>query len=287
MPALGIESSVAGVGLLGVEDGLRNSKSSTPNEEWYVKITIMKKLFYSLILIFSLLISTGARAADEIDSDSDGLTDVQEINIYKTDPQNADTDGDGYKDGQEVANGYSPKHGDRKKLTEVDSDKDYLPDAWEIALDTDLTNPDSDGDKFLDGTEVRAGYDPLNPEKIKLEKLITVDLKKQRLAYYFGSKKLENFLISSGVKGWETPQGEFAIIKKYPVKHYTGIGFDFPNTKWNLHFTTKKFNFYIHGTYWHNDFGKPKSHGCVNVSYQNMEHLYDWTQVGTKVIITD
>ncbi len=43
-----------------------------------------------------------------IDTDSDGLTDVQEIKTYKTDPANPDTDGDSYSDGSEVENGYNP-----------------------------------------------------------------------------------------------------------------------------------------------------------------------------------
>ena len=43
-----------------------------------------------------------------MDSDDDGLSDYDEINIYKTDPNNPDTDGDGYSDGEEVNNGYNP-----------------------------------------------------------------------------------------------------------------------------------------------------------------------------------
>ncbi len=155
-----------------------------------------------------------------------------------------------------------------------------------MALGTGLMNPDSDGNKYLDDTEVRAGYSSLNSDRVKLEKLISVDLAKQHLTYYFGGKKLETFPISNSVKGWETPTGEFTIIKKYPVKHYAGRDFDFPNTKWNLHFTTKKYNYYIHGAYWHNDFGKPKNHGCINVSYQNIERLYIWAQADTKVKIS-
>jgi hypothetical protein len=42
------------------------------------------------------------------DTDGDGLFDAEEVNIYKTNPKNADTDGDGYKDGQEVKGGYNP-----------------------------------------------------------------------------------------------------------------------------------------------------------------------------------
>ncbi|MFA6423658.1 MAG: hypothetical protein WCW17_04420 [Patescibacteria group bacterium] len=43
------------------------------------------------------------------DTDDDGLTDGEEINLYFTDPLNLDTDGDGYSDGSEVQNGYNPK----------------------------------------------------------------------------------------------------------------------------------------------------------------------------------
>lgn len=54
-----------------------------------------------------------------VDSDADGLTDWAEIKIYKTDPLNPDTDGDGYKDGQEVINGYDPLKPGSARLYEV------------------------------------------------------------------------------------------------------------------------------------------------------------------------
>jgi hypothetical protein len=43
-----------------------------------------------------------------MDTDADGLSDGDEILVWKTDPLNSDTDGDGYSDGTEVRNGYSP-----------------------------------------------------------------------------------------------------------------------------------------------------------------------------------
>lgn len=45
---------------------------------------------------------------NKIDSDEDGLTDREEVKIYNTNPLNSDTDGDTYKDGDEVRNGYNP-----------------------------------------------------------------------------------------------------------------------------------------------------------------------------------
>jgi len=242
----------------------------------------MKKLFF-LIFLFSFPLSSQAEAIT--DTDNDGLSDIDELNVYFTDYQKADTDDDGYNDTEEIQADYSPRYGDNKKLIQVDSDSDYLNDKWELILGTGLMNPDSDGDLYLDGTEVAASYDPLDPQPVTLEKIIKVDLKKQNLAYYFDNKLFDSFLISSGLSYMPTPKGEFKILDKVPVKHYGGTGFDFPNTKWNLHFTTRTYRYYIHGVYWHNNFGHPMSHGCVNVSYDNMEALYWWAQIGTKVVI--
>jgi len=152
-------------------------------------------------------------------------------------------------------------------------------------METGLMNPDSDGDLYLDGTEVAASYDPLSKNLEKVEKLIKVDIVTQILSYYFGDKLFDSFLISSGLDGMNTPEGEFKILDKVPVKHYGGGDFDYPNTKWNLHFTTDYWRYYIHGAYWHDNFGQQMSHGCVNVDYEHMEPLYWWTQYDTKVII--
>ncbi len=238
---------------------------------------------YFISFLFLLAFPVLVLAQDvAIDTDVDGLTDDQELSIYYTDAKNADTDGDGFLDGEEIKNNYSPLLADKKKLIQVDSDKDYLNDAWEIILGTDLMSPDSDGDKYLDGTEVAAGYDPLDAQPNKLPKQITVNLAEQKLEYKFGEKILGSFLISSGLKNMPTPKGNFTILSKIPVKRYTGANYNYSNTKWNLNF---KSGYYIHGAYWHNKFGQPMSHGCVNVAYENMEHLYWFAQVGTPVII--
>ena len=169
----------------------------------------------------------------------------------------------------------------------LDSDKDYLPDAWERSIGTDPSNPDSDGDLYLDGTEAAAGFSPLDPKFHQWDKLIMVNLAKQQLSYYFGGHKLEEFAISSGLSRTPTPKGEYQVLNKVPTKTYGGGSFNFyyPNTKWNLHFLTVKYGYYIHGAYWHNKFGQPMSSGCVNVSYDQMERLYKWAQVGTKIVI--
>ena len=81
-----------------------------------------------------------------MDTDGDGLTNDDEINIYGTDPRNPDTDGDGINDGDEV---------------------EFWGYDWDMDFDNDgiinLLDPDSDNDGFLDGTEKGQGFDPGDP----------------------------------------------------------------------------------------------------------------------------
>lgn len=94
------------------------------------------------------------------DADRDGLMYDQEMKIG-TDPNNADTDGDGLSDGKEV-NEYktNPKN--------FDTDNDGLTDGEETGVyKTDPTKADTDGDSYTDGTEVRGGYNPSGPGKLK------------------------------------------------------------------------------------------------------------------------
>ena len=239
------------------------------------------------VACFYVFTAAPVRAA-ELDTDGDGLADQQEQTIYGTDVTKADTDGDGFDDKTEIYHGYSPRDTGIVKLSSIDSDNDGASDQWEIRLGLNANNSDTDGDGYTDGTEIDAGYDPKNFGAIKKEKKINVILANQELAYSFDNIELERFAISGGVSSTPTPKGDFTVLDKVPNKSYGGTGFNFyyPNTKWNLHFTTRYWRYYIHGAYWHNNFGKPMSHGCVNVRYDQMERLYGFSQVGTKIIIS-
>lgn len=80
------------------------------------------------------------------DSDSDGLTDVQENDTYNTNPNVKDTDGDVLSDGVEVDRGLNPLN--------PDTDGDKLADGEENRLKTNPLVQDTDGDTYLDGFEV-------------------------------------------------------------------------------------------------------------------------------------
>ena len=94
---------------------------------------------------------------NEADTDGDGLTDGEEVATHMTNPLVSDTDADGLSDGDETST-----HGTNP--LEADSDGDGISDGDELlTLNTDPLNPDSDGDGFTDAVEVDQGSDPNNP----------------------------------------------------------------------------------------------------------------------------
>ncbi len=117
---------------------------------------------------------------NKADTDGDGLTDYEEVTKYHTDPLKADTDGDGLSDGDEVmkyhtdplkadTDGDGLSDGDEvlKYHTDplkVDTDGDGLSDYDEIMkYHTDPLKMDTDGGGVDDGTEVKRGSNPLDP----------------------------------------------------------------------------------------------------------------------------
>jgi len=101
----------------------------------------------------------GAVEVIENDSDGDGVSDEDEVNIYGTNPNSNDTDGDGLLDGEEI-NTYDTN------VTNPDTDGDGLTDGEEIhTYDTNATNPDSDNDGLNDELEVHTyRTNPTNPD---------------------------------------------------------------------------------------------------------------------------
>ncbi|MBI2103515.1 L,D-transpeptidase [Candidatus Woesebacteria bacterium] len=116
-------------------------------------------------------------------------------------------------------------------------------------------------------------------------KWIEVDLSEQKLRAWEGGSLFLETLISSGLPGTPTPKGEFRIwIKLRATKMEGGSGSHYyylPNVPYVMYFENEKVagwrGYGLHGTYWHNDFGRPKSHGCVNLPTPMAQRLYEWT----------
>ncbi len=124
------------------------------------------------------------------------------------------------------------------------------------------------------------------------DKRIEVDLAKQVLICWEGARRVFSTPTASGLGGQlATPTGEFSVILKQPSRHMSNVVyedmpeedypnpsdiFDLPGVPWNLFFDLD--GRAIHGTYWHNDFGIRRSHGCINVPIHAARWIYRWTQ---------
>jgi lipoprotein-anchoring transpeptidase ErfK/SrfK len=109
------------------------------------------------------------------------------------------------------------------------------------------------------------------------KKWIRVDLSEQITVAYEGNRPIRAFVISSGLSNTPTVEGEFRIRTKVKAQTMTGgegAGYySLPNVKWVQYFYQ---DYSFHGTYWHNDFGHPKSHGCLNMTNADAKWLFDW-----------
>jgi hypothetical protein len=113
-------------------------------------------------------------------------------------------------------------------------------------------------------------------------KYIEINLSQQSLKYFEGGRKVDEFLISSGRSGWRTPTGIFRIQRKVLAELMAGPGYYLPAVPYVMGFLG---SYTIHGTYWHNNFGHPMSHGCINAPTPKARELYFWADIGTPVVI--
>lgn len=123
-------------------------------------------------------------------------------------------------------------------------------------------------------------------------KYIIVDRTLQRLFAWDGDTLFMEQPISTGLELTPTPRGIFRVYRKTPSRYMQGPlpgisdqFYDLPGVPWNLYFTAE--GGAIHGAYWHTNFGSPWSHGCVNLPPEKAHELYDWAELGTKVIVQD
>lgn len=107
-----------------------------------------------------------------------------------------------------------------------------------------------------------------------------VDLSDQRMYAYEGDTLVNTFVVSTGT--WQTPTvtGRFKVWIKLKSAPMSGPGYYLPDVPYIMYFYG---DYGIHGTYWHNNFGVPMSHGCVNLSIPDAEWAYNFAVVGTVV----
>lgn len=109
-----------------------------------------------------------------------------------------------------------------------------------------------------------------------------VDLSEQMLYAYEGDTLVRSTLVSTGLPQWPTVTGTYYIYLKYRSQRMRGPGYDLPNVPYVMYFYQ---GYGLHGTYWHNNFGSPMSHGCVNMPTSEAEWAFNWASIGTPVIV--
>jgi lipoprotein-anchoring transpeptidase ErfK/SrfK len=128
--------------------------------------------------------------------------------------------------------------------------------------------------------------DTLNQKMINLkesdEHWIEVNLSTQRLTAWEGDKPVYAVIISTGKKNTPTIPGMFTIQSKRAIDRMKGADYDVNDVPYAQYYNG---GYAIHGAYWHNQFGTPVSHGCINLAVDHAKWLFEWSEVRTPVVI--
>ncbi len=126
---------------------------------------------------------------------------------------------------------------------------------------------------------------PISPDVPAHLKRLEIRLGSQTVIAYEDNTPVYMTRAATGAKfsngDFRTPIGYFQTARKRPSRHMASgdpaapNGYDLPGIPWVCYITESGMAF--HGTYWHNDFGKPRSHGCINVSSEAARWIYRWT----------
>ncbi len=127
---------------------------------------------------------------------------------------------------------------------------------------------------------------PLSPDVPDKDKRIEVILAEQVMIAYEYDVAVFMSKVATGASWtgyrYSTPTGRHYTFHKRPSRHMASgapgnpVGFDLPGVPWVCFINKEGISF--HGTYWHNDFGKPRSHGCINLPTNAAKWLYRWTK---------
>ena len=113
-------------------------------------------------------------------------------------------------------------------------------------------------------------------------RVIRVSLSTQRLTALEDGVPIRSFVVSTGSPYTPTPMGHFKISSRYASQTMYGPGYVLPGVPYVQYFTG---GYAIHGAYWHNSFGTPVTHGCVNLTTGDAEWMWRWSSLGTDVVI--
>ncbi len=109
---------------------------------------------------------------------------------------------------------------------------------------------------------------------------IVVDTEAQRIYAYENGEMVHSHLTSTGRAQTPTVLGDYRIYVKYTETDMRGADYHLEDVPYTMYFHQ---GYGIHGTYWHNSFGRPMSHGCVNLPIDEAQWFFNFASVGTLV----
>lgn len=164
-----------------------------------------------------------------------------------------------------------------------------VPDALALQNVSRASNAPARPQKFSykDPIGAPATLGSVIPYPPTADKWIDVNVTTQTITAYEGSTPVKSVVVSTGVARTPTVLGTFKIYRKIPSQTMSG-GSQATGDYYYLPNVTDVMYFYqgyaLHGTYWHNNFGRPMSHGCVNLTLADAKWFYEWATVGTVVV---
>ena len=126
---------------------------------------------------------------------------------------------------------------------------------------------------------------PYQPAPLPMEPgvhWVDVNLTTQSAYAYDGTDLVRSFVVSTGTWLHPTVTGQYHIYVKYRYAPMRGPGYYLPNVPYVMYFYQ---GYGLHGTYWHNNFGHPMSHGCINFRTEDAAWLYNFVDIGDLVNI--
>jgi hypothetical protein len=147
-------------------------------------------------------------------------------------------------------------------------------------------------DEWVVGRDVGAVFPrTARPDGVPADRWIEVNLQEQTLAVYDQDRLVFATLVASGVDPFWTRPGVFQIYQKKETETMSGSTaadrsdyYYIQDVPWTMYFDDARA---LHGAYWHNGFGYPRSHGCVNLSVGDAHWLFDWANAGDYVYVYD
>jgi lipoprotein-anchoring transpeptidase ErfK/SrfK len=125
------------------------------------------------------------------------------------------------------------------------------------------------------------GTPPTPPAAVVLTgKSVIVDLSDSYAYAYVNGVLQFQSIASTGLWATPTVQGDFNVYLMYESQTMSGPGYYLTGVPYVAYFYQ---GYALHGTYWHNNFGQPMSHGCVNLPTENAKLFYEFVEIGTPV----